>query len=172
MDQLLPILQFLVKQRAYLIAAAVLAAIVFVLRVMGAAAEIDLKYIMPIYLAGAFSALVLIAEQLINIPAMVADRMRMSANLATLSPHHRAILAYIKAQGHRSFYSENYVSLREMIPLGLMRSSDPRTSDLAPNVTFTVPTGVWKAINDPSWQSGPVPTSPPWAPEWMWEKLV
>jgi hypothetical protein len=62
MDQLLSALQFLVQQRTYLIAAAALVAIVFVLRVMGAAGEIELKYIMPLYLVGGFSALVLATQ--------------------------------------------------------------------------------------------------------------
>ena len=76
MDQLLSALQFLVQQRTYLIAAAALVAIVFVLRVMGAAGEIELKYIMPLYLVGGFSALVLAIQAVPAVRAFLEQRER------------------------------------------------------------------------------------------------
>jgi hypothetical protein len=172
MDQIVSALQFLVQQRSYLIAAAVLAAIVFVLRVMGAATEIQLKYIMPIYLVGGFSALVLAIQIHPSIQGVLDRRERARVSLASLSLQHRAFLTYMKAQGHRSFTTTNYATLRELIPLGLLLSSDPRDSNAAPIVTFTVPRRVWKAIHDPAWQGSPLPTSPPWDPAWIYDNLI
>jgi hypothetical protein len=172
MDQLLSALQFLVQQRTYLIAAAALVAIVFVLRVMGAAGEIELKYIMPLYLVGGFSALVLAIQAVPAVRAFLEQRERGQVSLATLSLLHRAFLTYMKAQGHRSFATANYATLREMIPLGLLASSDPRDSNAAPTVTFTVPRPVWKAIHDPAWQASPLPASPPWDPTWIYDNLI
>jgi hypothetical protein len=54
---------------AYLIAAALLAAFVFILRVMGAAAEIEHKHIMPLYLIGGFSSIVLAVQYVLGIQA-------------------------------------------------------------------------------------------------------
>ena len=172
MDQLISALQFLIQKRIYLAAFAVLAAILFVLRNLGAAAEIELKYVLPTYLVGGFCALVLIAQTIGDIPGMIAARNRVRANLATLSLHHRAILAYIKAQGQHTFYTENYATLRQMIPLGLVASNETRGPDEADHATFTVPMQVWRAINAPDWISGPTPTSPPWTPEWIGEYLI
>lgn len=172
MDQLLSALQFLVQQRAYLIAAAALAAILFILRVMGAAAEIELKYIMPLYLVGGFSVIVLAIQAIPAVRAFLEQRDRGRVSLAALSLQHRAFLTYMRAQGHRSFTTANYATLREMIPLGLLVSSDPRDSNVAPTVTFTVPRTVWRAIHDPAWEASPLPASPPWDPTWIYENLI
>lgn len=100
------------------------------------------------------------------------QRERGQVSLATLSLQHRAFLTYMKAQGHRSFTTANYATLREMIPLGLLATSDPRDSNAAPTVTFTVPRPVWKAIHHPAWQASPLPASQPWDPTWIYDNLI
>jgi hypothetical protein len=135
------------------------------------AAEIELKYVMLLYLVGGFSALVLAIQTVPGVRSFLEQRARARVSLATLSLQHRAFLTYMRAQGHRSFTTTNYATLHEMIPLGLLISR-PRDSNAAPIVTFTLPRRVWKAIHDPAWQASPLPASPPWDPAWFYDNLI
>lgn len=167
----LPLLQFLSQSRKYTVVFAVLAAITFVLRQLGAAQDMPIAVMFTIYFVGGFCALLIIAEATLCLRSSFHRIQVAKASLASLTVQQRAILAYLKAHGARSFSDDNYAMLRELVSLGLLTSTTDQRSDEVQRATFTVPLYVWKRIHDPVWNAGPIPNGPPWTPQWVLENL-
>jgi hypothetical protein len=171
------LIKLLLQARSYLAAFAVIAAIVYILRLFGQAEIFTLQEAAWLYLIGGFCALVLffgaIEGPLINFRSRRAQKKlaaqrspRGLRNVQVASSLHRLCLEFMKERTGQEFYETGYHrTLHELADLGLLDYVDPGTMHAGTTV-FRVPDAIWVQIGAAGWRhSGlELPDTPPWRP--------
>ena len=161
----LQLLQFLTQHRNYLIAFAILAPIVFFLRVLGAAPDMPIAVFFTIYLAGAFCALLLLLQLIAYLNELGFRAPRQGKSLksdaaSTSDPRLHQIPRQPQVRGR-----ELRDAPRADTPPALSPAAIPTRHLTKSRTQPSVPMLVWRAINDPEWNGGPTPDGPPWTSE-------
>lgn len=136
------------------------------------APEISHVWFLGIYAAASFCLLILLIFVLdVVVVQGYEQRKRKSRSLSNfdaLSQNHKLCFVYLKQNDKRVFVDENYVMLRDLVDLGVLKDNGgpPRAS------VYEVPKNIWLLMQEPGWGNEYAKIGrEPWHPENLFQRI-